>query len=83
VQGQIAVMFRALDGEAGVQVAGVKAHRSGHRLGWGQRIGLGDESLDHAGRDGAIVFLPDRIALFPYRELMRLAGGVVRQGAGR
>ena len=72
VQGQIAVMFRALGGEAGVQIAGVKARKSGHRLGWRQRIGLGDESLDHPGRDGATVFLPDRIALFPDRELNAL-----------
>lgn len=72
VQGQIAVMFRALGGEAGVQIAGARSRKSGHRLGWRQRIGLGDESLDHAGRDGATVFLPDRIALFPDRELNAL-----------
>ena len=72
VQGQIAVMFRALGGEAGVQIAGVKARKSGHRLGWRQRIGLGDESLDHPGRDRATVFLPDSIALFPDRELNAL-----------
>jgi nitric oxide reductase NorD protein len=68
VQGQIAIMFRALGGEAGVLVAGAKARKSGHRLGWRQRVGLGDESIDHPGRDGATVFLPDRIALFPDRE---------------
>ena len=44
VQGQIAVMFRALGGETGVQFAGARARKSGHRLGWRQRIGLGDES---------------------------------------
>ncbi|WFU18610.1 VWA domain-containing protein [Bradyrhizobium sp. CB3481] len=72
VQGQIAVMFRALGGEAGVQIAGAKSRKSGHRLGWRQRIGLGDESLEHPGRDGATIFLPDRIALFPDRELNAL-----------
>ena len=72
VQGQIAIMFRALGGEAGVQVAGSKARKSGHRLGWRQRVGLGDESIDHPGRDGATIFLPDRIALFPDRELNAL-----------
>lgn len=65
VQAQIAVMFRALGGEIGVQIAGAKARKSAHRLGWRQRIGLGDECLDHPGRDGATVFLPDRIAVFP------------------
>ena len=69
VQGQIAVMFRALGGEAGVQIASSNARKSGHRLGWRQRIGLGDERLDHPGRDAATVFLPDRIAIFPDRDL--------------
>ncbi|MGJ5040159.1 MULTISPECIES: nitric oxide reductase activation protein NorD [unclassified Bradyrhizobium] len=69
ISGRIAVMFRALGGESGVQVAGAKARKSGHRLGWRQRIGLGDECLDQAGRDGATVFLPETIALLPGRAL--------------
>ncbi|CAL75653.1 NorD protein required for nitric oxide reductase (Nor) activity [Bradyrhizobium sp. ORS 278] len=69
VSGRIAVMFRALGGETGVQIAGSKARKSGHRLGWRQRIGLGDECLNQAGRDGATVFLPDSIALLPDRAL--------------
>lgn len=69
IQGQIAVMFRALGGEAGVQIAPAKARKSGHRLGWRQRIGLGDECLDQPGRDGGTVFLPERIALFPDSDL--------------
>lgn len=69
VRNQIAVMFRAFGGETGVQIAGAKARKSAHRLGWRQRIGLGDETLDHPGRDGATVFLPDRIAVFPDRAL--------------
>ncbi|MGJ4942170.1 nitric oxide reductase activation protein NorD [Bradyrhizobium sp. HKCCYLS1011] len=72
IQGQIAVMFRALGGEAGVQIAPAKARKSGHRLGWRQRIGLSDEPLDHPGRDGATVFLPERIAVFPDAELNAL-----------
>src|SRR6266545_506056 len=72
VRSQIAVMFRALGGQIGVQIAGAKARKSGHRLGWRQRIGLGDENVDHPGRDGATVFLPDRIALFPDRKLNAL-----------
>jgi nitric oxide reductase NorD protein len=69
VQGQIAVMFRALGGEAGVQIASSTARKSGHRLGWRQRIGLGDERLDHPVRDAATVFLSDRIAIFADRDL--------------
>ena len=69
VRSRIAVMFRALGGEKGVQIAGSKARKSAHRLGWRQRIGLGDETLDHPGRDGATIFLPESIAVFPDREL--------------
>ena len=69
VSGRIAVMFRALGGESGVQIAGAKARKSRHRLGWRQRIGLGDECLDQAGRDGATIFLPESIALLPDRAL--------------
>jgi nitric oxide reductase NorD protein len=69
VRGKMAVMFRALGGERGVQIAGSKARKSGHRLGWRQRIGLGDEALDHPGRDGATIFLPESIGVFADREL--------------
>jgi nitric oxide reductase NorD protein len=69
MQGQIAVMFRALGGEAGVALAGGGARKSEHRLGWRQRIGLGEESLVHPGRDAATLFLPDGIALYPDRAL--------------
>ncbi|MEK9281996.1 MULTISPECIES: VWA domain-containing protein [unclassified Bradyrhizobium] len=69
VRPRIAVMFRALGGEAGVQIASAGARRAGHRLGWRQRIGLGDERLDQPGRDAATVFLPDRIAIFADRAL--------------
>lgn len=69
IRARIAVMFRALGGEAGVQIASVSARRSGHRLGWRQRIGLGDERLEQPGRDAATVFLPDSIAIFPDRAL--------------
>lgn len=69
MQTRIAVMFRALGGESAVQIAGSKARKSGHRLGWRQRIGLGDECLDQPGRDGATIFLPENIALFSDRAL--------------
>ncbi|MCK1302626.1 MULTISPECIES: VWA domain-containing protein [unclassified Bradyrhizobium] len=69
VRGRLAVMFRALGGETGVQIASAGARRAGHRLGWRQRIGLGDERLEQPGRDAATVFLPDRIAIFADRGL--------------
>jgi nitric oxide reductase NorD protein len=69
VRGRLAVMFRALGGETGVQIASAGARKSGHRLGWRQRIGLGDERLEQPGRDAATIFLPDRIAIFADHEL--------------
>lgn len=69
VRPRIAVMFRALGGEAGVQIASAGARRTGHRLGWRQRIGLGDERLEQVGRDAATIFLPDSIAIFADRAL--------------
>src|SRR6516165_7847207 len=61
VRGRLAVLFRARGGEAGVQIASASARRSGHRLGWRQRIGLGDERLEQPGRNTATIFLPNRI----------------------
>lgn len=69
VRSRIAVMFRALGGETGVQIASASARRAGHRLGWRQRIGLGDERLEQPGRDAATIFLPDSIAIFADRAL--------------
>ncbi|MBR0848599.1 VWA domain-containing protein [Bradyrhizobium diazoefficiens] len=69
VRNRIAIMFRALGGETGVQVASASARRTGHRLGWRQRIGLGDERIEQPGRDAATIFLPDSIAIFADREL--------------
>uniref|UniRef100_Q07U08 von Willebrand factor, type A n=1 Tax=Rhodopseudomonas palustris (strain BisA53) TaxID=316055 RepID=Q07U08_RHOP5 len=63
-RGELGVMFRALGGEVAVQLVGSGAKVSGHRLGWRQRIGLGEERLEHPGRDAATLFLPERIALF-------------------
>ncbi|HEV2155112.1 nitric oxide reductase activation protein NorD [Bradyrhizobium sp.] len=69
LRSRIAIMFRALGGETGVQIASASARRAGHRLGWRQRIGLGDERLEQPGRDAATIFLPDSIAIFADREL--------------
>jgi nitric oxide reductase NorD protein len=69
--GSLAVMFRGLGGEAGVQISTAVARRSQHRLGWLQRIGLGEEKIDQPRRDGATLFLPERIALFPDPSLNR------------
>jgi nitric oxide reductase NorD protein len=67
----LAVMFRGLGGEAGVQLAGAGARKFGHRLGWRQRIGLGEERLTQPCRDAATLFMPESIALFPDHGLNR------------
>lgn len=69
LRSRLAVTFRALGGETGVQIASASARSSAHRLGWRQRIGLGDERLEQPGRDAATIFLPDRIAIFADRAL--------------
>src|SRR4029078_6155268 len=61
IRSRIAIMCRALGGETGVQVASASARRTGHRLGWRQRIGLGDERLEQPGRDAATIFTPGSI----------------------
>jgi nitric oxide reductase NorD protein len=67
----LGVMFRGLGGETAVQLAASGARTSQHRLGWRQRIGLGEERLVQPGRDDATLFLPERIALFPDGALNR------------
>lgn len=71
VQGLLAVFFRGLGGEAGVQVAGGMQRTSGHRLGWKQRLGLGEERMDQPRRDESTLFLPPRIELFAETGLNR------------
>jgi nitric oxide reductase NorD protein len=69
VRGPLAVFFRGLGGEFGVQIAGVAPRASSHRLRLWQRIGVAEERLEQAGRDAATLFLPPRIELFPSRAL--------------
>src|SRR5262249_36579454 len=69
VEAQSAVIFRARGGVMGVAVSGARSRKAGHRVGWRQRIGLGDEALKHPGREAATIFLPERIALVPDRDL--------------
>ncbi|RDI60730.1 nitric oxide reductase activation protein NorD [Microvirga subterranea] len=71
VRGPLAVYFRGLGGEPGVQLAGTAARASSHRLSLRQRIGIAEERLDQPGRDLATLFLPPTIELFPSSELNR------------
>ncbi|TCZ50975.1 nitric oxide reductase activation protein NorD [Roseicella aquatilis] len=66
VRGRLGVMFRALGGAGGVQIAAGDATVSGHRLGLRARLGLGAaEKLDIARFDGATLHLPPVLDLLP------------------
>jgi nitric oxide reductase NorD protein len=67
----LAVFFRGLGGEFGVQLAGTAARASSHRMRLSQRIGIAEERLEQPGRDAATLFLPPRIELFPSSALNR------------
>jgi nitric oxide reductase NorD protein len=69
VRGRLAVFFRGLGGEFGVQLAGIAPKASSHRLRLWQRVGIAEERLEQPGRDTATLFLPPRIELFPSRVL--------------
>ena len=71
VQPMLAVCFRGFGGEGTVQIATVRGKTSGHRLGWRQRMGLGEEKLTQPARDGSSLMLPATIDLFPDRGLNR------------
>ena len=68
MRGRLAVMFRALGGDKGVQVAAGGLSSSGHRLGLRQRIGVGVERVYCAVLDGATLQLPPVFDLFPERD---------------
>jgi nitric oxide reductase NorD protein len=65
VRGPLAIFFRGLGGEVGVQLAGTTSRASSHRLSLRQRIGITEERLEQPGRDAATLFLPPKIELFP------------------
>jgi len=71
VRASLAVFFRGLGGETGVQLAGTAARASSHRLNLLQRLGVTEERLEQPGRDTATLFLPPRIELFPSSALNR------------
>ncbi|MRX36646.1 nitric oxide reductase activation protein NorD [Aminobacter sp. MDW-2] len=71
VQPVLAICFRGFGGEGAVQVAAVRGKTSGHRLGWWQRMGLGEEKLAQPARDRSSLMLPASIDLFPDRALNR------------
>jgi len=68
---RLAVLFRGLGGERGLQIAAAAARESRHRLDLRQRIGMETERLVAATRDETSLSLPPAMALFPSIELNR------------
>jgi len=69
VRGRLAVFFRGLGGDRGIQITGASARDSEHRLSWRQRVGMDRERLVTASRDEVSLALPDAIAVFAEAEL--------------
>ncbi len=71
VRGPLAVYFRGLGGDRGVQVVPASAKTSSHRLTWRQRLGMEEERMLLASRDETSLALPDVIDHFPDPDLNR------------
>lgn len=64
----LAVFFRASGGEQGVEVAGIVARNSRHRLTVRQKLGFDEEPVDQARRDEENLLLPPKLDYFPAAE---------------
>jgi nitric oxide reductase NorD protein len=65
------ILFRALGGDAGLDVKAAQATEHGARLGLLQRLAGTGSKTELAWRDHEALYLPDDIALFPERSLNR------------
>jgi nitric oxide reductase NorD protein len=66
---RLAVLFRGLGGEAGVELKGVADPVTRHRLSWRRRLAVAAEHWPRASFDGEVLRLPSRLAVFPERGL--------------
>ncbi|MEI8363006.1 MAG: VWA domain-containing protein [Betaproteobacteria bacterium] len=66
-----AIFFRALGGDAGLNLSAAPATRHGARRRWMQRLATSGERVELSWRDGETLRLPERIALFAERSLNR------------
>lgn len=65
------ILFRALGGDAGLNLAAAPAVRHGARRRWMERIAGSGERVELAWRDRETLRLPEQIDLFPERSLNR------------
>jgi nitric oxide reductase NorD protein len=66
-----AIYFRALGGDAGLNLSAAPPTRHGARRRWMQRLATSGERVELSWRDGETLRLPERIALFSERGLNR------------
>jgi len=71
VTGTVGILFRALGGDGGLEVATAEQTPYGATRGWLARIASGQRRVALAWRDAQTLRLPERIALFPDRGLNR------------
>lgn len=65
LRNQLAVFFRGLGGDTGIQIAAAGQRTSEHRLSFRQRIGMEAERMTVASRDDVSLSLPDQLDHFP------------------
>ena len=66
-----AIFFRALRGDAGLNLSAAPSTRHGARRGWRDRLASSGERIELSWRDGETLRLPEKIDLFPERSLNR------------
>lgn len=66
-----AILFRALGGDAGLNLSAAPATRHGARRRWMERVAGSGERVELAWRDHETLRLPEQIDLFPERGLNR------------
>lgn len=62
---RIGVLFRALGGAAGAEIAEAAGEMSHHRLSWLRKLGTPEETVARAAYDGETLALPAAIDLYP------------------
>lgn len=71
VRGPLAVFFRGLGGEKGIEIAASKEETSEHRLSFRQKLGMAREKTMRPTLDGQTLMLPHTLAVFPDKGLNR------------
>ena len=66
-----AIFFRALGGDAGLNLSAAPSTRHGARRSWRDRLATTGERIELSWRDGETLRLPEKIDIFTERSLNR------------